>query len=1082
MGQSADEPASKPGQASPVPPGGVQEYKPPLFLLRDKDGNLQPVSGFTFEEFRELYELKHRLQEKSESPGHSIQRMVVSGKVAEEHVEMDVELRVLARHGKTRVPLRLEQAVLRSEDYEGPGKHLLHLDAETGGYVLWLDGEPEALHKLTLHVLVPLRRIGEEARLRLRTPQATISEMKLTVPMKDVEATAVEPATLVSTAPVGKDSSEIRALGVGGDLEMVWRPSGAPKPATPVIFEAESEATVRLEGPRVTTRLAIRLHDARSPLDEVVVCLPEGAQIQSTPQTGFTLEETEPGKVRLAFPAKASEQRAEITFVRDCDPEKPDAWVELGGFEVAGATRHRGHVAVAALGDWHMEWESSPSVRRTDNLPEGLRVEGLVAGFRFLGQPFSLKSRPTPKKTRVSVEPEYRLFVGATEARLEARLVYTIRGAKVSRLGLTAPGWEVEDIDPDNPVLADLLPSAESGQVRIPLKQPTIGRIEIALRARQPIPPGASALSLSLPRAFEVESSGRPSVVALPPSVVVLPEDNVELLPDEEAMAGLTRQPLPPQTQLPRRQQAPLAYRGDSRDAVFACGFQVHEREVHVQAAGQVRIERDSIQVEQKLGYTIAYEMLGALTVRVPRPVAEAEGLQFSVDGQAVPAAPLPTGGEAEEDPGPVLMSVVLPQPRIGPCNLSVRYRLAAERLEPNQSVLRTVYLVLPNDGELTAASLSVSAGEGIEAKPRDTLWTMTESGPDRAGQGRRLTLTATEPPEDEILVLAVHLEDTPGVGTTIVQRGLVQTWLGASARQDRAWYRLTTSRDALELMMPEGAALAEMQVTVDGSPIAFQVEPAGRVTVPMPSSGSPRSVVVELSYHFRAGRPARGTLDLDFPRLGRDVWVRRLYWQLVLPRNEHLMVSAPGFTREFRWGWNGLFFGRLPLWSQSELVAWVGGAADTGPDLKGVNCYVFSTMGSPPGAEVETVGRSLIVLIASLSALGLGLAVIYVRAFRHPVALLAVAVGLTAGAVLHPESAILLTQASAVGVVLSLLAVRLQRRLPGRRDTRLAGAPSAGLEQDSTQTQYLRPAIGSQGSTQVAPALAPASTGDGGG
>ena len=55
-----------------------------------------------------------------------------------------------------------------------------------------------------------------------------------------------------------------------------------------------------------------------------------------------------------------------------------------------------------------------------------------------------------------------------------------------------------------------------------------------------------------------------------PATVVVLPDDNVELVPSPEEIVGLTPQRIASLAELPARQQAPLFYRGDAEQPRFS--------------------------------------------------------------------------------------------------------------------------------------------------------------------------------------------------------------------------------------------------------------------------------------------------------------------------------------------------------------------------------------------------------------------------------------------------------------------------------------------------------------------------------
>ena len=61
----------------------------------------------------------------------------------------------------------------------------MHYEGEGEGYVWWVRGKPNTQHETTLTMLVPLAAVGDETRLKLFTPRATASELKLTVPLAD---------------------------------------------------------------------------------------------------------------------------------------------------------------------------------------------------------------------------------------------------------------------------------------------------------------------------------------------------------------------------------------------------------------------------------------------------------------------------------------------------------------------------------------------------------------------------------------------------------------------------------------------------------------------------------------------------------------------------------------------------------------------------------------------------------------------------------------------------------------------------------------------------------------------------------
>src|SRR5208282_4964742 len=116
-------------------------------------------------------------------------------------------------------------------------------------------------------------------------------------------------------------------------------------------------------------------------------------------------------------------------------------------------------------------------------------------------QPSSLMARLVPRKTRISVEPEYKVLVNSDQILLEARLRYTIRGAKVFAVDIAMPDWQIDEVGPDSVVAIDGVPTGLSAAVvSLPLTAPMIGQFDVRLRAHRPLPLDAKSLSLALPQ------------------------------------------------------------------------------------------------------------------------------------------------------------------------------------------------------------------------------------------------------------------------------------------------------------------------------------------------------------------------------------------------------------------------------------------------------------------------------------------------------------------------------------------------------------------------------------------------------
>ncbi len=1116
----------------------IQELKPSLYYLKDKQGNLQPVPGFTLEEFRELYELKHLLEQKSQPPGYSLQAVEIQGEVQGARAELTIEVRVLVRSVPVRIPLRLEGVVIRkfegmedspdaagssssaagsqkSQPAPGPAKpgagevkpssseakppspeakpvsslpkassgqakpdsldpqaasppqpkEAYLLDWEEGeGYVVWILSGPDSSHRLRLQGAVPVQQVGQQNRLRLRCLRAPVSQMQLRIPGQGWKVEASDPAVLLQLEAVSERQSQLKLEGFGGNVELVWWSAGDLSLEPSSTFEVTGETIARLEGQKITTQVNLFVKVFGQPCQELPLRLPEGAKLRPINQPGCTYSMEKPDRITLHFLDKATEHRLRLEWEQALGTRAAEDWVEVGGLEVIGAIKHRGYIAVWGPGQAHLLWRASASVRQTEQVPASLLGEGFLAGFEYTSQPYWLQLRLIHPQVRVSVEPEYRLWVSARDVKLEALLKCTVRGAKVHGLRVEMPGWELEEIGPEE-LVGDWPSPGEGPVVEISLKQPTGGHLELTLVARRAIPGGTKQLAVPLPQGWQVQWPPGGMVSLLPASVVVIPEENVELTPEEKQMSGWVRQVAANLSGLPKRQQPILAYRADSGAGSFLAGLRVHERQVRVEGTAQLLVEPEGVQVEEKLSYTIAYEMVGTLTLWAP-PAIPPEALQVLVDTQPVSPVPISPSAKGPEEVGSAQLAIPLPQPRIGPCDLSIRYRLKWEKLPTNQSQLRDVPLVVPTEGQWLGWRVTITGQEGLEVKVRSANWKPLESLPEPAGKENRLLVGCSEPLAE--LPLGVYRKSLDQAGPLQISRAFVQTWWTRSGREDRAVYRLRGRNREFTVRLPEGANTEEVAVWVNGRPARFQLEAEGRLLVPLPPE-SPEWVV-ELRYHFREFRPPRGWLEVAFPEPEPSVWMDQCYWLCHLPRDEHLIINPTGLVPEYRWGWNGWSWARVPRWTHADLEAWIG-ASPAGLVPEGLNTYLFSTIGALHPTSLYTTGRSVLVLTASLAALGLGLLVIYVPAFRHPVWAVAAGVGLGALALLWPEQTVLGVQAAGLGVILAVVAAWLQGKMAARQRA-TARIPGASLEQESTQRQYLPPPPGSTGSTQLMPSV----------
>src|SRR5262249_47759695 len=149
----------------------------------------------------------------------------------------------------------------------------------------------------------------------------------------------------------------------------------------------------------------------------------------------------------------------------------------------------------------------------------------------------------------------------------------------------------------------------------------------------------------------------------------------------------------------------------------------------------------------------------------------------------------------------------------------------------------------------------------------------------------------------------------------------------------------------------------------------------------------------------------------------------RRVYWQLVLPEDQHLIASPGELTSEMAWAADRWPLRQRPGMDQRQLEAWI--KASRQPVLpRGANEYLFGALGRWATLNVVAAPRWMIVSVASVMLLGFGLLLIHVPRLRNPAVLLTVAVVVAGAAVAAPQAAVVLAQGAILGLIVAMAAV----------------------------------------------------------
>jgi hypothetical protein len=1057
-------------------PGATPQADFSSIYLMNHEGRLVPVVyNMTPEQFEEIYLRAQGLSNDSNTLKPLIQSLTAVGEeivdaagaarqasetggqrdLKSSHVDLSVTLSIAVEtEGWVRIPLGFGQAALRAlPDEAGHRRHLVTIEGAEAGqstsqgrrdYVLWLQGRGAGTtEKIVLNFSVPVSGMGRERRMVLSFPRVAVSEMKLTVPMAEAEAEVPSGATV--TAKANGNKTDLVVSGLHGDFDLVWRNAGGS--------EAESSPTVTAWGSTITAtvvdqrhvefeaNLNVRAHGGE--LTDFEVRLPAGARLaEDKTEEGYTVREVTRGKqetqegrlVKVSFPKPLKDSESTIvTLWANSDGAAENGQFPLGGFEIPKATSQSGasqsgKVIVREQGEWDVRCEDDRGLESISPSEISEAPEEVVEAFSYYKQPFSLALRVFPKQTRVSVEPHYDLSVESGLARLDATLKYTVRGQKAYQLKFDLKGWDYDGIGPDHLVVPEAFKPDESGMLVVNLENGMTAGFELSLQAHREIAPDATSIEfpLPIPQATSLSST----------TLAVLPADNIDLHEDIERTVGLVRQ------------QEPLNYRGETDEAVFAAELSVREQEISVEISTEITVASSEAAVKETLIFDVKYEPANALPIRLPHELAETGVVEYFLDGERLAAVDMEQGPAAEF----VARKIMLPAPRQGRFEVTARYTIPVRDLEPDMTVRCVVPLIVPEEAVFVRHRLSTILEEGIGCRVNpDGAWQQVRdelTGYDRT----TVNEYAAETPETRIVV-GVFEKDPDTSGSAEVHAAWIQTWMMKRQRRDRAVFRFVSDRRHFEVVLPEGADTKFLRVVMDGDEVEY-TQPSEQ-HVRLSGEQASGSHVLELWYPFSESRPARGPMRFELPQVEDGVWVRRSYWQLVLPGSEHIVSAPPEHTTEYEWGWRGPWWGRVPLMEQADLERWVGAVRDT-PVPIATSRYLFSRFGSVGSVELRTASRTSIVGGASAVALLIGLLLIYVPATRHPFFGLVLVIAVAAGAFIWPGAALLFAQASGMGLALSVLGAVLYRGVARRRRRTIRrDIPSSVFERGSTQAQF---------------------------
>ena len=1085
----------------------VEEIEPELYYLEDDAGGLVPVPGFRYRDFVDLIRLREGLPGLPELPGAVLEqlRVEVTMPTAAADDQSTAVVRVegvlrQARAGWVMLPLKLPELVITEPpETTGNGQVIVTLDqlrpdnrsvattAETGqrvdvepfvgsrppsgkGFLVWLNSRESTAaegsvaeqksgwgrHTIVLRGRIPVDMADHRDLFVLTLPAAASSEVQV-ISSRSQPRVSLDPrvlAPVVQPREEGAATESVISLpGLVGPTRI--RLADREAPATSSIEPPESiaETEIRINGRTARIDTILRLSKLPDSLRQVAISLPQRAILKSvggqaslvsrrgTPDAPQVIVRLDDVREESATVELSSER------VIDAVDGKP---FDVGGFSVSGVPdwRQWGRTSVFTTDDRQVDWEPRAGNRRIDALPAA-QQPGFVAAFAYDTQPVSLPLRVRPRSSRTVIEPEYRYHVSANRVELDVRLRAAIRGVAADRVRIAVPGWEVEEVGPSGVVDAAAV-TVDDGAVVVPFLQPLAGDVVIELRCSRAVDRSIDSLRWTTP-------VPRADLVG-PGSVVITSDTDIELIPDNEFIEGMSRQVA---TSLERAggDSLQMAYRVEAAEAIFTATRRFLDREIDASIVTQIEVAASMLTARQALRLDVAHVPLEFVEWQMPEALLNSGNLEVRQNGElltpevvgvggggagasAVPPAESPelnTRQIVDEAEGSVAVPTIrlrtlLSEPLLGSGELVLRYRQALPEIPEETTVAVSVPLLLPENAVIGREALTLEETGGFTVEVRDDRWSR-EGDIQTIGIGR--TWNATEDRDRIDLAISRRQEDIER--EAVVEAAWVRTMLRSAQRIDHWTYAITSTADRLPLLLPvadagdKAAGRPAARVRVDGGRWQDVRDTSGRFEAELSRGGS-HLLEIEVQRPRQQAMLAGpltlpGWVALQQPALPSSTIYRQFVWELLPPADQALLAGPPGWTSQQTWGWTRYGFQPVPLVSVANLTDWVVDSVGLGvelavddlavPDRASERRFVFWDIGTPAAVGVWFVPWWLLVLTASGMPLLVGI-VLALRPVLGRWVLILLAFVFLAGMAVVPLTTLLLVQAAVPGLVLA--------------------------------------------------------------
>ncbi len=987
----------------------------------------------------------------SEAPAYYISEVNLDGTVQGDRVDLAVRIvvEVNRANGWFDIPLRMGQASIYGMTSTGPG-HRVPGDPALQDDGLHWKVHGQGRHTLQFDLGVPVRTLSGTRQLQLSLPSMPPlfeARVRLRIPGGTFNARSPDRnATLKATYDSVNRETLVEGGLPGGRLDLSWQEANSRATASGSV---NAEYELRREGTFWELDVQQTVVLSESGTRELIVALPDGFRIVEL--SGLMVASWEPlageqQTVRVVL-TESTRDRFDLKWRLRTAFNQAGENLQLAGLRLKGIADVEGNLRIWPVTGFQL-LPADSGLQHAERV-EDITQAGDVAAqycFAFSSDTWKVQLRTQPVEPLFTCLPRVDVAIRENTATMTCLFELRQEAGEIFRFSadigqVEKSGWVLSN--------ASRLPGGgtlvREGEIvtmewppgQVSMRQPEL-RFDRALAANEfsfavPIPaPRATWLETAI---IGIRAADQLRVVVEGGTAVSDPRFEALSATDGTRIVGAYH---------PAAGNKELTVRGSVEALTKAATTNIIVESV----------DSRRITIEQMIVLDVRYGRLDALRLQIPEqfpvtPGAERKAFQIWVDGREA--------GDLEWSSG--TLRVPFQRPRIGLIRVAVRYALP--RSTGRDELI--VPVVETPDVKYHEVTLEAPLSTRLRLSDDNALWQEIVTASDRRRWSADPSVTSA--------ALALD-RDRRGAGARAsISCGFLTTEIAASGLQrTTAIYNIDRHSETLAIVLPPQSTLQRLMLdgeeVTDARAAELGNDTGNQWLLRIPDASRQGLRRLEVAYEFvsprsKGGRPST---IVAYPVFPEEVYVEQVICRLILPESDVLTHSPEGATRLFEWKRNGFFWKRMLAPEYFQILTSNGFTEAN--DAAGREGLGYRILGAPSRLVIQSIDRSLVILLGAGISLILGFFFWTVRRLRNVITFLVLGFTLCLIGIWQAEAIQVLLQPALFGAALAATATavdgrsrRRRVRVPARESSIHPGSrPPIMKASDPLRSTILRP------------------------